>query len=329
MRLARGFAVAVCLAVAWSSPAAAPGQAEATHTEIQSIGTSGEGKIGKLATLCVAPDDRLLACDAASKDVKVFDLAGKLKARWSLPFAPSAICTAADGAIYVGGALRLAKLDKSGKVVKAAQVDPDLTGSRGGGHGRFPGGRPPVGSASGMAVTDKDLFVSFGSGWSTRAKAVIVRFDLQLGGAKRIASNLNGCCQRLDLATRDGVLYVAENCRHRVVTMDRDGRELGTWGRRDRSNVEGFGSCCNPMNLCFGPRGALYTSESGLGRVKRYSANGEFQALIGEVGVTRFTRAGHLAASCSNIAIGVSADGRRIFIQDVKTNGIRVLTSSK
>jgi hypothetical protein len=128
---------------------------------------------------------------------------------------------------------------------------------------------------------------------------------------------------------KDGVLYVAENARHRVVRFDRDGEVLSTWGRRARTNVAEFGSCCNPMNLCFGPGGVLYTAESGLGRVKRYTPEGKFLGLVGYVGVTRFTRAGRLAASCSNIAIAVNKDGSRVFVQDLKKNIIRVLAKQK
>ena len=311
---------------------AGPATVEATHKEIESIGVAGKGRIARLASLCTTHDDKLLACDAGAKQIKVFDLTGKLRAAWPLPFAPYAICAHADGTVYVGGAAKLARLDKAGRVVKTADVNQQLTtGSpTGGPGGRFgrPSGRRAIGKASGIAATEKDLFVSFGSGWSLRAKAVIVRFGRDLEAAKKIAEGMHGCCQRLDLATADGALYVAENSRYRVVKMDRDGKVLATWGKRDRRDLEGFGSCCNPMNLCFGPGGALYTAESGLGRIKRYTPDGKFLSLVGEVGVTRFTRAGGLAASCSNIAVAVSKDGRRVFIQDVKTNGIRVLVKT-
>ena len=38
-----------------------------------------------------------------------------------------------------------------------------------------------------------------------------------------------------------------------------------------------------------------------------------------------FQRAGRLAASCSNIAVGATTDGNRVFVQDVSNNIIRVL----
>ena len=107
--------------------------------------------------------------------------------------------------------------------------------------------------------------------------------------------------------------------------VDADGKQQATFGGRSRKGLEGFGACCNPMNLCFDASGSLYTSESGLGRLKRYSTDGEMLDLVGYVGVTRFTAASGLAASCSNMAIDVTPDGHRIYVMDYKQNRIRVL----
>jgi sugar lactone lactonase YvrE len=79
------------------------------------------------------------------------------------------------------------------------------------------------------------------------------------------------------------------------------------------------------MNLCFDAAGVLYTAESGLGRVKRYSTDGEYLGLVGYVGVDRFTRSGGVASSCSNIAIDVTPDGKTVYVMDFKNNKIRVL----
>ena len=50
------------------------------------------------------------------------------------------------------------------------------------------------------------------------------------------------------------------------------GKVLGAWGKHDPKDMGGFGACCNPMSLCLGPGGALYTAEAGLGRINRYRA---------------------------------------------------------
>lgn len=286
------------------------GASGATHKEIESIGLTDETRFDKLSTLCMNGDGNLLACDLGKRVVKVIRPEGTLVTEWPLPVAPHWIHSSADGTVYIGGNGRLAKLDATGKVLKTVAAE----------EGNFPNAK-----VSGLATTEKDVFVSFGSGWSLRARATLVRFDRDFGGATVIAKGLRGCCQRLDLITKGEVLYVAENTRHRVVMYDRTGKVLGTWGQRDRKGLEGFGSCCNPMNLCFGTDGSLYTSESGLGRIKRYTPEGKFLELVGYVGVARFTRAGGLAASCANMAFAVGRDASRVYVLDVKKGIIRVL----
>ena len=46
---------------------------------------------------------------------------------------------------------------------------------------------------------------------------------------------------------------------------------------------------------------------------------------VGYLGVDRFTNAGGLAASCSNIAIAATPDGRRVYVMDYKNNIVRIL----
>ena len=43
------------------------------------------------------------------------------------------------------------------------------------------------------------------------------------------------------------------------------------------------------------------------------------------MGTTRFTRAGHTAAMCSNIAVDVTRDGKRVYVMDYANKIIRVL----
>jgi hypothetical protein len=178
---------------------------------------------------------------------------------------------------------------------------------------------------SGIAVTDRDVFVAFGSGWSLKSQSKLYRFDLGLENPQALAEGLRGCCQRCDIKSRDGVLYLAENSAHRVVRYDRDGAVLSKWGEHGRDDLKTFGACCNPMNVCFDGQGVLYTAESGLGRVKRYTTDGEFLDLVGYVGTERFWAGSGLAASCSNMAIAATSDGRRVYVMDYQNNRIRVL----
>ena len=281
-----------------------------THTEIDPIGLTPETKFQNLTNFCLDHQGNLLACDAKTNEIKKITPAGKVLARWKLSFDPWVIHAGPKEQVYVAGQGVVARLNKEGKVVKITQSDGNA----------FPNGR-----ASGITANEKDVIVCFGFGWSLRSKSSVIRFDHNLDHPKVIAGDMRGCCQRLDIVVKDNVLYIAENARYRVVRMDRDGKVLGTWGQRDRKNIESFGSCCNPMNLCFGINGDLYTAESGLGRIKRYSPEGKFLGLVGYVGTSRFNRAGRQAAACSNITLAVSKDASRIYVLDFQKNLIRIL----
>jgi len=293
------------------------GTEDATHVEAEPL----DIKFESLTSLRLHPDGDLLACDGQANQIKVISPDGRLRATIPLTFGPEAIDAAPEGTIYCGGEGQLVAMDKSGKALHEARspADDETDASE----ARRKHKRAV--RVSGIAVSGDSVFVAFGAGWSLGSKSKLFRFDRRLNDPVLLAEGLRGCCQRCDIVARDGVLYLAENSAHRVVAYARSGETLGKWGERSRTELEGFGSCCNPMNLCFGADGALYTAESGLGRVKRYTTDGKYLGLVGYVGVERFTQAGGLAASCSNIAIDVTADGKTVYVMDFKNNKIRVL----
>ena len=281
-----------------------------THIEIDPIGKTDEMKFGNLTTFALAPEDNILACDAKSNEIKLIAPTGKIIDTWKLDFAPYAIHSCRCGEIFVAGFGVVAKLDKNGKLIK--QINAETT--------EFPNAK-----SSGITVFGKNVFVAFGTEGSLRSRSKIVRFNRDLTEPVIIAEDMRGCCQRLDMVAWEDTLYVAENARHRVVKFDTTGKVLSKWGARDRVNIEGFGSCCNPMNLYYSPKGWLYTAESGLGRIKRYSPDGEFLGLVGYVGVARFKQAGQLAASCSNITVAANKDESHVYVLDYRENLIRIL----
>lgn len=128
--------------------------------------------------------------------------------------------------------------------------------------------------------------------------------------ANKIVTGLRGCCGQMDVQASDNGLYVAENGRHRVTHYDREGELLGEWGKRARSGVEGFGGCCNPMNVAFGADGTVYAAESSSGRIKRFSADGELLQLVGSV---------DLVPGCKNVSIAVAEGGNQVFMLDGTT----------
>jgi hypothetical protein len=136
-------------------------------------------------------------------------------------------------------------------------------------------------------------------------------------GAKNIVTGLRGCCGQMDVQCNADGVFVAENSRHRVCRYDRDGELITTWGERDLEGLAGFGSCCNPMNVAFGPGGEVYTAESTTGRIKRYSPKGELLGLVGNV---------DLVPGCKKVSIAVNGDGSRVYMLDMTRTHIVLMT---
>lgn len=163
--------------------------------------------------------------------------------------------------------------------------------------------------ASSISANDDDVFLAthaaVGYGFE------VWRMNDQLEDATTIIKDLSGCCGQMDVkANKDGV-FVAENSQHRVCHFDREGKSLGNWGFGARTGLDGFGSCCNPMNVAFGPGDAVYTAEDDTGRIKRYSEKGKLLGLVGAV---------ELKPGCKNCSIAVSGDGKRVYMLDITRN---------
>lgn len=139
------------------------------------------------------------------------------------------------------------------------------------------------------------------------------KMDGEFESGEKIVSGLRGCCSQMDVQACQNGIFVAENSRHRVVHYDRDGKEVTAWGKRDRKGVDGFTSCCNPMNVAFGPTGDVYTAESTTGRIKRFTPEGTLVEYVGDV---------KLVPGCKNVSIAVSEDGRRVYMLDITRNHI-------
>lgn len=160
--------------------------------------------------------------------------------------------------------------------------------------------------ASSISATDENVYLA------TRAAVgygfEVWKMDADFADGKQIISGLSGCCGQMDVKANADGLFVAENSKHRVCRYDDDGKLVCTWGHGARKGLEGFGSCCNPMNVAFGPGDVVYTAEDNTGRIKRYSKEGELLGLVGSV---------DLVPGCKNCSIAVSADGSRVYMLDI------------
>ncbi len=169
---------------------------------------------------------------------------------------------------------------------------------------------------NGIAVSDKDVFVACGetTGWGY----AIWRFDRDLQNPTQVLKGLGGCCGQMDVQVSGSDIIIAENTKHQFARYDRDGKKLGSYGKRGTDTDPAcFGGCCNPMNTrAAGTSGDIYTAESE-GVVKRFSATGAFIGVAGTV---------KIGGGCKNVAIGVSSDGDTIVFCDQPGSKFFILT---
>jgi hypothetical protein len=167
---------------------------------------------------------------------------------------------------------------------------------------------------SGISVTANDVFVVTGEeqGYGFAAW----RMDHAFENPVKVLSELRGCCGQMDVQAVGNELFVAENTKHRVGRFDRDGKRIEEFGTTaSRTNADGFGGCCNPMNVCFGPEGQILTAESE-GIIRRFSPTGDYLGLVGRVALT---------GGCKNVAVSATADGERVYFCDLPGSRIIVM----
>jgi len=168
---------------------------------------------------------------------------------------------------------------------------------------------------NGVAATDKDVFVVCGElkGYGYG----VWRMDRNFENSKQVMSGLRGCCGQMDVQCCDDCLVVAQNCDHAVGKYDRDGKKLSTFGKRAGREPEpdGFGGCCNPMNVRGGSQGQIYTAESE-GIVRAFDKEGKPLGVLGSVKIT---------GGCKNVAIAVSPDGNTVYFCDQPGSKIHIM----
>jgi hypothetical protein len=291
---------------------------EPTHVEIDPIKVQ-LGPKGQMKTIAMDSKGNLLAGvmwyangNQKKYGIKKISPQGKLLQTWVLKgdFLPKMIHGCDDGMVYVGGHGYLAMFDENGNEKKRIDLDKVLDYKA---------------ITAGLYVTDKYVFAAYGSGNSMRAVEEFHRFNRDLTGSKKIIERQYGCCAHIDMEVVGDKLLIAENSRHRMNVFDLEGNKLGTWGKRDRTNIEGFTACCNPCNTDIAGDGSIFTVESGVGRVKRFTPDGKYLGLVGYIDTTKFDRGSKLAAQSCYIPSEVSADGKRVYVMDVRQHFIRVL----
>jgi hypothetical protein len=165
-----------------------------------------------------------------------------------------------------------------------------------------------------LAVTSKDVFLCAyaveGAGFE------VWRMTHEFSEPTKVVEKLGGCCGQCDIQATDTHLVLAENTKFKVALLDRDGQRLMDFGKGDRKAVDGFGSCCNPMNVRCCENGDILTAESSIGTIKRFNKAGE---LIGVVGKAK------IGGGCKHVAVAFDAKRDRYYMMNVDKDHICVL----
>jgi len=267
---------------------------------------------------------------------------------------PSAIATAADGAIFVGGNEGVRKFSPSGELVAEMPLaDPvhaialrpsgellvgqpgclrvlDATGTE---LARWqqPGARFLPTS---IAVTAAAIYVADAGG------RVVVKLDpqgkqLAIIGARDLDRNLRGFvvpspyfCVRM---APDGLLRISNPGEHQIEAFTTDGDLELVWGKGSFS-VEGFCGCCNPVSFEVFPDGSFVTCEKGLPRVKLYDSHGGFTGLVaGPEAFPEYLKAANTGAPDTlNAGIYAAIDPQlRVIILDGVGGTVRIMQAKE
>lgn len=163
-----------------------------------------------------------------------------------------------------------------------------------------------------LAVNAKNVFLCCrtGSGYD------VWRTDHDFSAPSKVVSGLSGCCGQCDIQADDENLILAENTKFKVSLLDLDGKRLTSFGSRAGESGEGFGSCCNPMNVRCCSNGDILTAESSIGLIKRYNKEGDFLGTVGKA---------KIGGGCKHVAIGFDEKRDRYYMQYEDKNQICVM----
>lgn len=165
-----------------------------------------------------------------------------------------------------------------------------------------------------LAVNSRDLFLCCHSleGYGYE----VWRLTHEFSDPQKVVQNLGGCCGQCDIQATEKHLVLAENTKFKVALLDRDGNREVSFGERDRVSPQGFGSCCNPMNVRCCADGDVLTAESSIGTIKRFSSTGEFLGVVGKA---------KIGGGCKHVALGFDATLNRYYMMNVDQAHICVL----
>ncbi|MCX8157360.1 MAG: hypothetical protein N3J91_13105 [Verrucomicrobiae bacterium] len=311
-------------------------------------------KGGTINNFCLNQQGNLVVCvgpeaNQGPTELQVISPAGKVLEKIPLKFIPQAICTDAQGCLYVAGIGKVCKLNPQGKIllempapalqVPAAeqekwkeQIKEEMVRVRKEYKEMNSGMKEAEldrlmenlsktlatrrGHAAGIAVIGEEVFVSAPS--PAEFGFMVWRLDAKLSNPARFVGRLSGCCGQMDIQGRGSQLWLAHNGKHKVECYDAQGRLVTQFGKFDRAAADGFGGCCEPKNLTFAPNGDILAAESGPPVVvKRFTPDGKFLGVLAHPTYKN---------GCVRVSVAMSADEKKLFLLNTGDNTIHVFT---
>ncbi|MCX7871787.1 MAG: hypothetical protein N2487_00720 [Verrucomicrobiae bacterium] len=256
------------------------------------------------ARIEVIPDARIRV--TAEKKIIELNLSGKIENQYKLTDNPKSFKTASDGKIYVGYKGFIEVLDKTGSKLTEWKSFPEtawFTAIDEAGDFIFAadcGGRLVF-----KCHKDGKVIARYGENESgkTRGQFIVPSpyFDLEIG--------------------KDELLWIANPGKRLIEAYTFDGKLVKSWGKSSFA-ADGFCGCCNPSYFTIAPDGRFITSEKGLFRIKVYSADGEFEGVVG--GMETFPDYyKNITPDVAPMDVAVDAEGK-IYVADSLSKKIRI-----
>jgi hypothetical protein len=224
------------------------GQIKTSLEEIHGLATDASGKIYV----------------SGKEGVEIFDKEGKALTKFKFEGTAQCIAVGENGNLYLGMQEHLEIWSNTGKQLsKWTSFGSDAF-------------------ITSIAVKGNDVFVA------DAGQKVVYHCDLKGNlvnkiGLKDPATGVPGFIipsPYFDLGlSKDGNLWVVNPGRHSFEKYSFDGALLTTWGKASMA-MEGFCGCCNPSNFAFLNDSLFVTSEKGIERLKIYTTDGTFVAVV-------------------------------------------------